>query len=380
MPKRKRPSSVVDEYEKRKKESLVPSAFIPVPFKGDKPDDFEVRPVDDALSSNDTSFQLANDSLVQPPFQMVVVSPTNSGKSTMIVNLITRKQFGYADYFTRVRVWSESLCTDNIWQVLTDKQLGDSFDEYDEEKIREVWDEQKERVLSEGREKHRELWIFDDMVSNLKKGSGGTKSNVIMDLYMRGRHTNISIIVTSQSYKMMPTTTRKNARWLILFQITNLEELKAIYNELGIEPTFRDFRQMCAKVWEHKYAFVNSHIFEPRIEDRYFFNFTHQITPQLEFKPLETRAVDNRRNENVTPKELKKRQKPKHDDVKKADEDFSFSSSDEEDDEAQEKVKDKGEDDVEDEDAEKELLHVKKISDNEEESDEESDEEISDPE
>lgn len=268
-------------------------SFVAEPFPSVGENDFSIHAAEGVSSSNDLFFQKANDSLPSPPFQMVMVAPTNTGKSTTIVNLLKRDVFGYKDYFTKVRVFSESLTTDPIWQTLTDEQLADSFDTIDDDEIRHVWDTQKEAFEKDGRDAHRELWIFDDAISKLKKGSN-SKPSAVMDVYMRGRHSNISPIVTTQFYKLLPTVIRKNMRYLILYNITNKDEVKALYSEVSVQPTFKDFNKICKTAWQKKFNFLNIHLAEPDMEKRYFLNFTDRIDPTtLALEPLKGVKVDN---------------------------------------------------------------------------------------
>ena len=365
--KRKRGETKKDEEET----NTSSESYIANPFASVKEGDFEIHAAEGVSSSNDVFFQKANESLPSPPFQMVMVAPTNTGKSTTIVNMLKRDLFGYKKYFTKIRIFSESLTTDAIWQTLTDEQLRDSFDTIDDDEIREVWEEQQESFEEDGRDAHRELWIFDDAISKLKKGSN-SKPSAVMDVYMRGRHSNISVIVTSQFYKLLPTIIRKNMRYLILYNITNKDEVKALYSEVSVQPSFKDFNKLCKTAWKQKYHFLNIHLAEPDMEKRYFLNFSHRINPDtLALEPLKGQKVDNssealeaRRNSG---KEAEEPQTKKDDDSKEAlktpaDDVSDVSGLDTSGDEAEDSSSEKEEE--EEEEAE-------------EEEDEESDEELS---
>lgn len=282
------------EKVKTSEEEEKKTGFIENPFNEEEGVlDFEVKAVKEASSSNDHKWEMANISLMRPPFQLVMVAPTNTGKSTVLVNLLKRKQFGYADYFKRVRVFSKSLLTDGIWAVLTDEQLGDSYEEYNADRLLKDWEEQKKAVEKDGRDAHPELWIFDDMAAELMNRGG--KPTPIMSLYMRARHTNISVVVTSQKYRLITSAVRTNARWMILFNITNQAELKQIYEELGIEDNYKEMRNLFRAAWKHsRFSFVNAHLGEPRVEDRYFVDFNKKLTADGKVIPLKKMLkVDN---------------------------------------------------------------------------------------
>lgn len=77
------------------------------------------------------------------------------------------------------------------------------------------------------------LFVIDDLVADLHKNS---RSKEIMDFIFNRRHIlhngMISIIITSQKYKRVPTVIRSNITFIIFFRLNNMD-LKQIKEELA---------------------------------------------------------------------------------------------------------------------------------------------------
>ena len=77
--------------------------------------------------------------LPQPPFRLVVIGSSNSGKSNMIKNMITRDdEFGYKKHFgDNIIIFSKTLGLDSTWSTL---KLPKShfYREWDEEIVKKI--------------------------------------------------------------------------------------------------------------------------------------------------------------------------------------------------------------------------------------------------
>jgi hypothetical protein len=216
--------------------------------------------------------------LPKPPFRMVIAAQSFSGKSTLIMNMITRPEFGYQEYFgDRIFIFSNSFHTDPIWSSVSPGIRRRATAGWSETKFKELWDKQAERIKKEGKKtpKNSMLILIDDCVDNLAHTSGLT---VIDSAFMRIRHANCSIIVTTQEYKRIPKTVRMNCSDFIAFHITNNTEKKQIAEEqnAGLGPKM--WLQVAEKVWETPYAFIYIKHTEPRIQYRFFSSFENMIS------------------------------------------------------------------------------------------------------
>lgn len=195
--------------------------------------------------------------LPQPPFRMVFNAQSNSGKSTVIANLILRKE-GYAGYFKsdRIHIFSPNLLVDDIWENLSDDTLGVSFDDFNMADLLALWEESKREIEKEGKKKdNARLIIVDDSIDKIFNRNG--KPQGLEAMYTKARHDNISMIVSSQSYNLIPKTIRTNLNALLIFRLYNQKELVDIYKEHGGTMPMKEFFSMVQKVWsEKKYNFL----------------------------------------------------------------------------------------------------------------------------
>jgi hypothetical protein len=93
----------------------------------------------------------------------------------------------------------------------------------------------KERLLP------RHLLILDDCINLLPRS---TQNSKISDLYTNHRHYKLSIITTSQCYKKLNTTIRRNSDMLSLFRTENFSEYESIREDWSID------RKKFDAVWE----------------------------------------------------------------------------------------------------------------------------------
>ena len=73
---------------------------------------------------------------------------------------------------------------------------------------------------------------------------------------MRGRHANISFIIVSQQYKLIPKTLRVNCNALMLFQVYNLQEREDIMKEHGGQFEKKQMKQLLRYIWNLPYQFL----------------------------------------------------------------------------------------------------------------------------
>jgi hypothetical protein len=80
------------------------------------------------------------------------------------------------------------------------------------------------------------IWL-DDVVADLPRSM---KKNCITNLFYNHRHYNVSIIVTTQSYKQIAPNLRKQSDILYIFPISNLKEKEAIQEDWNIPDAIFD--------------------------------------------------------------------------------------------------------------------------------------------
>jgi hypothetical protein len=238
------------------------------------------------------------DVLPQHEFSMAVVAPKGSGKTTWIANVLDF----YAGYFHKITVFSPTLHSDEKWDYVRRRPLlGENtklkrflekhqqndgiigkprvvahegrFDpripdamfmtEYDESTLAAMMQEQLdvvEALEGLGATKHladRWLILFDDLVgSNL---FSGRRNNPFKRLNTNHRHHSASVVMVSQAYRELPKTVRTNVTGLVVWEVPNEAEVKAIYEEnpLGMKRERWDAAYRYCTRDEFSFMYVN---------------------------------------------------------------------------------------------------------------------------
>jgi O6-methylguanine-DNA--protein-cysteine methyltransferase len=239
-------------------------------------------------------------------FSMLIVAPKGSGKTNFLVNLITKH---YKEYFHRIIVCSPTINNDEKWDYVKEhkhilkenkkleatlnnlkrsnkikkvvftsekpleqqlKEVDEKFDGYIPEedffseldKVPEKVAEQQEVIeklhkLGMGKKSKfiadRMLVVLDDQAGMFK---GGNTNNPMMNFVIKHRHSSSSVILVTQGYKAIPKTIRTNCNALILFDIPNLSELKAIYEENPTDMSEQEWMRIYRHATQEPFAFL----------------------------------------------------------------------------------------------------------------------------
>ena len=206
-----------------------------------------------------------------PQSNLLFVAPSNSGKTTLLVNLILKKAFGYIFHFDEIHIFSPTIFLDDSWnlvQIYTEtkqpKKHAKIFihDEYDKDLIEDIIVKQKE---TDKENRKRILIILDDLADQLTKGN-----DLLKKLFFKGRHWQITTWISSQSYKAIPRSIRINSPGFIFMNL-NTNERSMIISELSREDkkTFLDKFDRCIS---EKYSFLYLNM-KSDIDEMYCQNF-----------------------------------------------------------------------------------------------------------
>jgi len=190
------------------------------------------------------------------PFRLGIVGNSGSGKTNLIINMLLERKF-YAGYFHMIFLFSSTYYSDDSWDAIKPayKGLEDElvFDEFDEVKLSEIFENQKNIVEKKGVDKApRVLMIFDDIITDKVVQN----SPMLKILFTRGRHNSISIIASVQKYVLLPTIWRQNLTHFITFRPNNGQEAKAIAEEQTLKMTTKDFIDLIYKATEKPHSFL----------------------------------------------------------------------------------------------------------------------------
>jgi hypothetical protein len=211
--------------------------------------------------------------LFKPPFRCVIVAPSNSGKSVLISNLISSRDLPYRKYFKKnIFIWSSTFhLTDPSFEMSDNIEKGNVYDEYNENTIQDLINEQIGIIHKYTKKKAPHLlFIFDDVVQDLNQ----SRQSVLNKLFFSARHFNISLILLSQQYKMVPRSMRLNSSDTIIFQTGNNSEVQKIAEEQAIPAD--KFKQILKDATNEPFSFLVIHNKLP-IKDRYQLRLSNHI-------------------------------------------------------------------------------------------------------
>ena len=161
-----------------------------------------------------------HETLPKPPFRLLIIKPSGAGGSTLVANMLSPR-FPYKKFFGKnIFMFSPTFESDPVYMD-TKIEKENVYDRYDETILREIYDEQKkEKAKKRGLEPV--LIILDDLIVSLPSN----QKSYVSHLFMSGRHMNISIIILSQSYKLISRGIRMNASHIITMSVSSGEAHK----------------------------------------------------------------------------------------------------------------------------------------------------------
>lgn len=175
-------------------------------------------------NSEETKHPLPHTFLPDPQkcFRLLIFSPSNSGKSNVIKNLITRPQFGYSDFYKQnIFLFSPTIHVDPIWKDLSLPKTH-LYDEWDERIV--------ENILAYASKHNGAMLVLDDMITS-SDAVNGKRGNLLKKIFYQGRHHKVSIILVSQKLKDIPLGMRINSTHIICFDLRNKNEEEAFLSE-----------------------------------------------------------------------------------------------------------------------------------------------------
>jgi len=220
------------------------------------------------------TYYTKKDIIFDLPMRLLIVGKSQfSGKSNLLVNLICRDEYYNKDFAGEdIFLVSPSIYSDaKLEKLVNVKNIPETnlMEEYDEEVLIALYDllekEYKENVADRVRPTNK-LIVFDDCSFSgvFKKKING----IVSKIFSNGRHINLSVIITSQKYSDLSTSSRENASGAIFFDCSNkqLDLIEADHNRLLHGK--KAFLEMFREVLQEPYSFLVVNYSNPK-ENRY---------------------------------------------------------------------------------------------------------------
>lgn len=224
---------------------------------------YRILPVDDQKTTNKSEPEV----LARHPFSLSLIGTKGSGKSTTLVNLVTRGVF-YKDVFDRICIFSPTLYADEKMVAMLKKPVlrverkdGLPVDPEDRKirsddvhtdpetfipQMRKIRTEYEKLFKDKGKEAIPTTLIIIDDCLGLKL----LRDRVLVNFIANCRHLNCSVIVSLQKWNGIPPTIRINATYAILYPIYDLDERKSIYRETGMKFSLQQFNDIMDELFE----------------------------------------------------------------------------------------------------------------------------------
>ena len=192
--------------------------------------------------------------LPKPQFLCLLIGSVRSGKTNYLVNALrNEKDFYGANYFDYYKIISNTLCNDTKGKYFTDA-FTDCEDHYTDQMIRDLIAGQKKY---EREDMPTMLILLDDIL-----GKDFKKTNDITYLASKFRQYEMSIFLSTQSFRSVGTIIRNNATDILIFKQQNNKELMKIkeeYGELcGSEDLFMKYYNYAHADQQYSFLYINA--------------------------------------------------------------------------------------------------------------------------
>lgn len=184
-----------------------------------------IEPIPSENKGKDERFEKLPNSqiLPKPPFTGLFLGIIGSGKSSMIYSMINT---WYKNYYDEVIIYSGVIDANESWSKIKQKKVL-VLNEWNEADFQDYFKKLEEDQMKRQAEKKPLLnvcIIMDDMITQniLSRGRSTSLERFITTL----RHFNCTLLLSSQSYKLLSRTARMNMLYIIIMSIND--------NELGI--------------------------------------------------------------------------------------------------------------------------------------------------
>jgi hypothetical protein len=185
------------------------------------------------------------------PFRCYIIGASQSGKTNLMLNLLTRDDF-YSGYFDHIFVLSPTAChLDVSYQKLNLPE--ENFFMPDVGVLNRIREIQEAKVKKVGIENAPKVCIVLDDFISFKKF---TASKELLKFCVMCRHWSISMFILSQAYHRLPKTLRLNMSCIMFFKGSN-KEVETLYFDY-CPPGYgkKGFTEKIDEATQIKYSFL----------------------------------------------------------------------------------------------------------------------------
>ena len=187
------------------------------------------------------------------PYRMLIIGGSGSGKTNALLNLINKQEDIDKIYlYVKDPYELKYQYLINKRQEVGQKHFNNpnAFIEYSND-INEVYDNIEDY---NPKREHKVLIVIDDMIADMLANK--KLQRPVVDLFIRGRKLNISLVFISQSYFGIPKDVRLNTTHFLIMRIPNKRELQSIAINHSTDVEFDEFKDIYKKCTSDPYSFL----------------------------------------------------------------------------------------------------------------------------
>lgn len=171
-----------------------------------------------------------------------------SGKSTLMLNLLSRKDSPCFRYFHNIYMCSPTAKRDPKWSSLVEElereghfhdkldndiasQIIDSIQEFNDEFLRPKKDPMTKKLVKP-RGNPSNLLILDDCLTAMPMSQQKSRIN---DLFVNGRHMKLTVWISTQKYNKLNTVCRSNCDLISFYPTDNAKEFQTLADDWSID-------------------------------------------------------------------------------------------------------------------------------------------------
>jgi len=219
------------------------------------------------------------------PMRSIILGPSGSGKSVLLQNMIMDIYMGC---FEKIFIISPTIHIDKSWEPVK-KYITDTLkmnpdkehcfmDSYDQQKLDSIVETQ-EKVADYMKEQkfksvYQILIVLDDVADN---PSLTRHDKLLHALYLRGRHSFISTIVSTQVFTALSPIIRKNITQLYCYRLRNYRDLETILEELAALIDKKTLLEIYQQATKEKHSFLYINLIESDINSMFSIRFDKRI-------------------------------------------------------------------------------------------------------
>jgi len=215
------------------------------------------HPLSKEMIAHDSQLVKSDDVLPMGSRIFAIIGPKGSGKSSIILSLLTSKKSPYRKYFKNILLCSPTAQYDDKMKPLQEEVAmeGHYWDSLTDGTAEEMIDElNRMNEAYTGKKKLQNLIILDDVTHSFPTGR---KPSKISALFTNSRHLKTSIWVITHKYTSMPTIFRNQVDAMFIFRTNSKMEIECFKRDLNCDEDEFERNLQTATEEDHSFLFLN---------------------------------------------------------------------------------------------------------------------------